>query len=139
MDSMGREQDSEPRCQMMLSVLLGLLILWRAVRRKQRRSVPHRLPDTRHLVARRMAGGWWKSPPPYDPAWRAGIDGTPVLRLVSACRRGFRRMYLRAEAGELSLRRTSTASHEKHIRALLLMRCDQLAGGRRERQQDANP
>jgi len=83
MDSMGCEQDSEPGCQMTL-LLLGLLILWRAVRRGQpvtqsRRSArgTSRKPETGRLVARRMARGWWKCPPPYDPAWGDGIKAKP--------------------------------------------------------------
>jgi len=26
---------------------------------------------------KRMPRGWWRHPPPYDAAWRAGIEGKP--------------------------------------------------------------
>jgi hypothetical protein len=64
--------------------LLGLLIVRWATRLKNLRRQSNRAADrpsekrgTSQLVARRMARGWWKSPPLYDPAWRDGIEAKP--------------------------------------------------------------
>jgi hypothetical protein len=68
----------------MTLLLLGLLILWRAMRRGQpvtqsRRSAhgTTQQPKTEQRVAGRLPRDWWKSPPPYDPAWGDGIKAKP--------------------------------------------------------------